>query len=69
MAVTQRHKMHRAQQQQHAHLKHQQHLVATEEQKRTAFSKGAGGVIYSGPVSPPQQSQQVPTCVRIYCIV
>ena len=56
-------------QQQHAHMKHQQHLVATEEQKRTAFSKGVGGVIYSGPFSPPHQSQQVPTCVHTYCIV
>ena len=74
MTVARPHKMHGAQQQQqqHPHIRHQQHLVATEQQKRTEFSKGAGGVIYSGSISPPYQSQQVQCtdmCTYIlYCV-
>lgn len=43
------------QQQQQARMKHQQHLMAMEQQKRAAaLSGGAGGMMYSGSVPPPQ---------------
>ena len=49
------------QQQQQARIKHQQHLMAMEQQKRVAAAI-PGGMIYSGSVPPPQ-SHKVLTIV------